>query len=433
MNQFAASENYILQNGLYANRKVSGALNSFWLGFIIYTSVYSILISPSINVNFWNKIQLVGLGLILISAFRLVKFKIENKNLQFLFFIYLLWNLFIIARGIQFNYQFIYLSILDAWFGIPIYFVPIILLLPQKIYYLKKVFAVITIMGIIFLGLSALFRNELLTINDDTDTNKYLAEYLSRILSVPTGFLLLTYIYHSKKRMFLAFAITFITLAFALVRARRAIIFMEISYLLGFYFIYLYASKAKVMVLIISLIMISVLAYGGVKFYDKYKNNIFSNLTERIDEDTRTGVEVCLYDDMTSKDWIIGKGMSGTYYCPGIDKGFFTDYRGMIETDYLNIILKGGIVSLGLLLLITIPAVVKGIFYSKNLLSKAAGVWILMWLSDLYPTVVDTFALHYALVWICIGICYSSEIRNMSEDRVMELLSNKNNKQTALV
>ena len=63
-----------------------------------------------------------------------------------------------------------------------------------------------------------------------------------------------------------------------------------------------------------------------------------------------------------------------------------------------------------------IPAVVKGLFFSKNLLSKAAGVWILLWILYLYPTSVTTFTLHYILVWICIGICYSNKIRNIPEE-----------------
>jgi hypothetical protein len=77
---------------------------------------------------------------------------------------------------------------------------------------------------------------------------------------------------------------------------------------------------------------------------------------------------------MKTEDWVIGRGMLGQYYCPGVDEATFqnsyTDYRNMIETDYLNIILKGGLISLGLVLLITIPAAIKGIFYSKTYFQK---------------------------------------------------------------
>ena len=95
----------------------------------------------------------------------------------------------------------------------------------------------------------------------------------------------------------------------------------------------------------------------------------------------------------------------------------------MIETDYLYIILKGGIISLGLLLLILIPAIVKGLFYSRNLLSKASAIWILLWVIELYPANVNSFSLNHILVWLAVGICYSREIRNMPEKIVTKLLA----------
>jgi hypothetical protein len=121
---------------------------------------------------------------------------------------------------------------------------------------------------------------------------------------------------------------------------------------------------------------------------------------------------------MNTQDWIIGKGMNGKYFCPGIDVNDRTGYRRIIETDYLNIILKGGIISLGLLILILVPAIIKGLFYSKNLLSKAAAFWIFLWLIDLYPASVNAFSLNNLLVWLSIGICYSKTIRNISESGI---------------
>lgn len=114
-------------------------------------------------------------------------------------------------------------------------------------------------------------------------------------------------------------------------------------------------------------------------------------------------------------DWAIGRGISGKYFCPNIDKDDRTGYRDVIETDYLNIILKGGLVNLALLLLIMLPAAARGLFLSKNLLSKAAAIWILLWIIDLYPATVNTFTLNYLLVWVSVGICYNKAILQMPE------------------
>ena len=151
------------------------------------------------------------------------------------------------------------------------------------------------------------------------------------------------------------------------------------------------------------------------QLYKPTDNKIFGFLLEKGDEDTRTGIELYFYDDMKSKDWIVGRGIEGQYFCPDIEEDQVTNYRKNIETGYLQTILKGGLISLGLFLLIALPAVIKGVFFSKNIFSKAAGIWVLLSIINSYPTIVNGFTLEYLLVWFSIGICYSSKIRQMSE------------------
>jgi len=151
---------------------------------------------------------------------------------------------------------------------------------------------------------------------------------------------------------------------------------------------------------------------------------LLNKVIERGDEDTRTGVEEYFYADMQVRDWVIGRGMSGLVAAP-IDLDPSEEhpgYRDGVETDYLTIILKGGMISLTLLLLIALPAIIKGLFFSKNLLSKAAGFWILLWLISLYPSTVTSFTFNYMLVWISIAICYSDTIRLSSEETIMQYL-----------
>jgi hypothetical protein len=160
----------------------------------------------------------------------------------------------------------------------------------------------------------------------------------------------------------------------------------------------------------------------GLQFFNESK--FFSSFKSRVKEDTRTAVEECFYNDMKATDWIIGRGINGEYYCPDIVPDSKSDYRPIIETDYLNIILKGGIISFLLFLLITVPAAIKGIFYSSNNFSKAAGFWILMWLMNLYPTTVVTFSLNYILLWVAVGVCYNKTIRSIPEELMKIYFSN---------
>ena len=132
-----------------------------------------------------------------------------------------------------------------------------------------------------------------------------------------------------------------------------------------------------------------------------------------------------MYADMSPTDWVIGKGIKGQYYCPvveNVNDAEGAGYRDNIETGYLQIILKGGIISLALLLLMFVPAVYKGLFKSKNVLSKAAALWIFLWIIYLYPSGGIVFTMNYVLVWIAVGICYSEKIRNLPDSTIKNYL-----------
>ncbi|HMW27307.1 MAG TPA: hypothetical protein PKC51_11730, partial [Ferruginibacter sp.] len=154
---------------------------------------------------------------------------------------------------------------------------------------------------------------------------------------------------------------------------------------------------------------------------------MFNFLIDRGEEDTRTGVEEYMYADMSSTDWIIGKGIKGKYYCPIVDNVNDAEgagFRDNIETGYLQIILKGGIISLALVLGMLIPAVYKGFFKSNNVLSKASAMWVFLWILYLYPTGGMVFNMSFVLVWIAAAICYSDKIRNLSDEQIKFSLQN---------
>src|SRR5690606_6775768 len=111
--------------------------------------------------------------------------------------------------------------------------------------------------------------------------------------------------------------------------------------------------------------------------------------------------------------------------CPNIDLNDTSGYRVMIETDYLNIILKGGVIYLGLIFLVSIPAAFLALFRSQNLLSKAAGIWIVLWILSLYPLNVFNPDFNHLLFWICISIGYSQNIRQMSNETIKAAFNEK--------
>lgn len=402
----------IVKNLLYYDRVELITLNLFWIGYILYISAWSLGKTFMVSTAMCALIQLFGLMLFVPAAIRLIRFDFKNEYQKITFVLFFVWAVTILVRGLELDAKELRATVMDPWFGGFLYLAPLIMLFPKKLIYYKKVFDVIVILGIVYVLFDLRFLSALMEPDVDNVQSRAIVEYFSKNLAVPASFILLTYVYHSKRKNAYAIAILLLTLFFAIVRARRGLIFMVVCPFLFTYLLYWFNSKRKMLMLAISVGLLMMLGAGVIYFLSNYSGDIFSGIEERGVEDTRTGVELYFYGDMKGIDWVIGRGMNGEYYSPTMEEG---NYRGTIETDYLNMILKGGLVNLGLLLLILVPAIFLGIFRSKNTLAKASGIWILIWLLNTYPSTVQVFSLYYLLVWIGAGICYSRTMRNIPE------------------
>src|SRR6185295_2008194 len=192
------TQEYIDPNQTYISSRVLRTFNFFWLGFIIYTGgavLYSAMpYQPAIN-----KLQLLGLGLMFVGTIGLIQFKLESPYLKILYFLYIVWLCITVSRGIKFDRIFLFNAIFTPWSGLLPYFTPVILLFPKNVFYLKKLFVVAAILGLLFLVLSLVYRGQLLYVGEDVNSQA-LIENFAKTLSIPCGFLLLTYIYQPKWR-----------------------------------------------------------------------------------------------------------------------------------------------------------------------------------------------------------------------------------------
>ena len=411
-----------LENDLfYIIQKQSKSLTFFYFGFTFYTFSYVIYTTEVINLKLCQLLEAIGLVILIISAIPLLTFRVKNSYLKIIYSIYCCWLITILLRGFIFKYDFIKPMLFDPDNGMLLYFVPLILLFPQKLSAYKKTFDVIIVLGVLMVVYDLVFIKKLL---DRSKETQEFIEYSAKLLSLPCGFLLLTYKYHSGKRIILATGIMIFTLLFSIYKARRGLSMISLSILMAYFFIYISYTKYKFLAVYLFVFSILLGLFLSSNTYKIGKKGLFSFIAERGEEDTRTGVEIYFYNDMQIKDWIIGKGINGQYYCPEIDLDQPTNYRNLIETGYLQIILKGGLIRLGLYLLITIPAIFLGFFKSNNLLSKAAAIWIIISLLSLYPATVNTFSLKYLLVWISVGICFTKNIRELPDNIVKDYFRN---------
>ncbi|HUQ66894.1 MAG TPA: hypothetical protein VM101_12100 [Flavitalea sp.] len=409
------------------NKKTNQELNQFWAGFLIYTICYTLIVSGAVSSKLVY-LQLLGLLIFIIPAVNLIRFKIENEYLKVVFIVYCAWLLFIVLRGFSLDSQYLFNTLVDGSDGVFAYFVPLVLLFPRNPGFLKKVNNVILILSITYVLCDIVFIKTLLT--SESETGQTILEYFTKILAIPCGFILLNIIYYTDKqrnwallgKLWVVFVIGLIFLLAAM-RARRGLMFMSANIFLFTYLLYNYTTRMNLMFKFLPLLIVFYLSMYAINIFNDKRSGAFALIKDRLTEDTRTSVEDYFYIDMEKKDLVVGRGIEGGYYCP---TGATEDgYRYVVETGYLQIILKGGVISLGLLLLITIPAIFKGLFYSRNVLSKAAAIWILYWMIALFPITVASFSLNYLLVWISIGICYSREIRYMPEESVKGYFGNK--------
>jgi len=421
------------ENLLTVSKKQETSLNIFWFGFFIYTLFYvlSMVESGFISPANCQAFQILGFLGMIMGCMGLMKFKFDSNYLKQLFILNLIYSATIVLRGSQYDKEALKQMLLNVVFGILPYFASVVLLLPRNIAAYKKIFTVLLFFGASYLVCVFLFYNTLRDYDRLNLAAQGLVEDLTVMLALPVGYMLICYPYNiankkdmfgiGKKNAFMIFMFI-VTLFFAIFRARRGLIFMCLTTFLCVGMIAILSTKKKMLIIILTSLVILI---ASLFVFSMKDHHIFNFLIERGEEDTRTGVEVWMYADMSPTDWVIGKGIKGQYYCPvveNVNDAEGAGYRDNIETGYLQIILKGGIISLALLLLMFVPAVYKGLFKSKNVLSKAAALWIFLWIIYLYPSGGIVFTMNYVLVWIAVGICYSEKIRNLPDSTIKNYL-----------
>ena len=214
----------------------------FWTGLLIYVASYSISATGQVSYVLCNLFQVLGLILLFSSAAFLVQFKLEDKFLKLILFVYFSWSFVVIVRGIEFNYLFIKQMLFDPSLGILPYLVPIVIFFPKEPKNFKGLFDLTIIFCFIFFIYDALFIRQLLYPTNDTQSQSIIEEFTQQ-LSFPCGFILLTFLYHPRKRNLLVLMTLVISFILVIIRARRGLIFMVFNMLIFSYMIYQYVNK----------------------------------------------------------------------------------------------------------------------------------------------------------------------------------------------
>ena len=348
------------------------------------------------------------------SSFKLLNdYKFESSYFKFIFSLFLCYQLIIVVRGWSFSYNDVKTFLQTDYVFWP-FVIPLFIFFDKSIVSFGLLFKWIYYSGLFFLFIALIFPS-LIFKRLPADT------YIS--LFVPCGFLLLNATYLSNRKVNISFLIIFISIIALTYLARRSGLATLLGFVVTAYFLNLInKSKSKLFRYFPLIIIIGVFLLFSYQF-ENSKEVLLNKMTLRISEDTRTGVFQRFFYYLKN-DMVFGNGMNGTYYCPmwdsEIDGEIFgaVEYRNLIENGYLQLLLTGGIVHIILFLLVLLPAAVKGIFMSSNQFTKACGVVIFLRLLDMFFYGLPSFTLAYILVWICVGVCYKTSVRRMTNDEI---------------
>lgn len=166
-----------------------------------------------------------------------------------------------------------------------------------------------------------------------------------------------------------------------------------------------------------------------ITFLPPTVNEQIDAFKEKLPKNSRFSEKNNLYleflNDVQGVDLLIGRGVMGEYFGyvgAGTPEG--TDRRA-IECGYFQIILKGGIIMLGLIMGLSFMAIWLAFFRSRNWFSKACAFIVTTRLIAMVPYGLPNASIDYVIFWMAIGACLSINIRRATDKDIAESINPK--------
>ncbi len=142
-------------------------------------------------------------------------------------------------------------------------------------------------------------------------------------------------------------------------------------------------------------------------------------------EESRGLIMQDFFNDFNSvQDWLIGRGLLGT-----IARNILGhESAGFIENGFLNILLKGGFVYSIPFILILLRASYLGLYNSKNELTKALALIILVHIIMMVYFNLPDFSPKYILTWIAASACFNPSLRKATDEDFYKAVNLKKTK-----
>ena len=145
--------------------------------------------------------------------------------------------------------------------------------------------------------------------------------------------------------------------------------------------------------------------------------------TKESHEETRGFVYEAFFTDFnTVTDWVFGRGLTGT-----VSRDTSTDrIVDFVESGYLVLLFKGGLLYLIPFLLLVLRASYLGFYRSNNDLAKALAILNLIYLLSMYAWNWPIFELKYIFLWVSLSACFNSDLRTATNKDLIEKMEFRN-------
>ena len=421
-------EKYFMLKELFEIKSLNVKNRTFFFGMLLMTFgtiLYSF--EDVINANF----AVIRYIIMSLAAYFFLKYiYYSKKRINFLTFSFFLWTLCIIFFSfddiIKGDYNYIlFKKILSG--ELLLYIIPLISFCGFDLEILKKIFQFsfyLAVLGCLFVPFSS-FIYQNVRVGEDS---AFGYENLSRIFTASGVILLLTFPYHRKKINLVVIISIIISLVAFLITARRNMIVYYVA-VIGMALIILKLSKTigkqkKALLIFVILLIISILTFVFFEYID-----LFSFVISRFEtgfESRESIIDEFIYDfNNTPVDWYTGRGIFGSFRTNILILNDALGTRDVIENGYLIQILRGGYIYLGLVILLSISAIYKGLFKSKNLLSKAFAFIIIIYFIDMVGYGVAENHIKFLIIWVGIAVCNTKSFLEMNEHEIAQKIGLK--------
>ncbi len=217
--------------------------------------------------------------------------------------------------------------------------------------------------------------------------------------------------YLSKRHWGLFLIVSILALFMTLFLARRGQSAIYAAYFVLCYLLYLMCDKKSSKVKTI-LFGGTLLLVAGL-FFIIGSDSFLSLILERGMEDTRSEIEENFYNSIDLKCIIYGRGWFGRYY-----DSTWAIYRYGLETGYLTLLLRGGIIYLFLYVSLLLYSGLRGLFFSKSIYVKSYAIIIIVSVLSLYPFGWPLFDFYFLLIWVGVFICNNEYYLKLTDSQV---------------